>query len=274
MKLKRSYKIILAAWLAAQSFLAGAQTNSADAPVDYSSFSKFIADRNIFDPNRIAHEPNTPARVAHPAVRVPDSFSLVGIIGYGEGRLAGVYAFFDGSSLQYRKSAQLNDSIANFKISAIGPDSVTLVSGTNQTVLRIGEQLRDAGGGHWISMNGPTANYNNASRRNSNRSGSATGNRRRRNYSGNFNHDGNNSASSATMPGDSQTTDQNRSTPGDNMSPDNLVPPDDNIAPEPGTPDNTTAPGAETSPAPPADPNDPQAPLRALRANELQPTGH
>ena len=51
-------------------------------------------------------------------VRQADSFSLVGIIGYGEGRLAGVYAFFDGSSSQYQKTAQLNDSIATFKVAA------------------------------------------------------------------------------------------------------------------------------------------------------------
>jgi hypothetical protein len=256
MNLKRSYKIIFAAWFAAQSFLAGAQTNSADAPVDYSSFSKFIADRNIFDPNRVPHEPNTPVHVVHAPVRVPDSFSLVGVIGYGEGRLAGVYAFFDGSSLEYRKSAQVNDSIAAFKIAAIGPNSVTLTAGTNQTVLRIGEQLRDDGAGHWVSANGPTASYNNASRRNSGRGGFTNGNRRRRNYSGNSNRDGNNSASSQNASNNSQTPGQNLTVPNDSPAPDNMVPPEDNIAPDPNAPDNMAAPEIETPPAPPADTNE------------------
>ncbi|HEX3890036.1 MAG TPA: hypothetical protein VHX90_04210, partial [Verrucomicrobiae bacterium] len=57
MNLNRSNKIILAVVLAAQHFLAGAQTTNVLAPSDY---PKFILQRNIFDPNREPNVPYTP----------------------------------------------------------------------------------------------------------------------------------------------------------------------------------------------------------------------
>jgi hypothetical protein len=264
MNLNRSYKIALVALLAAKSFLVGAQTNSAAAPLDYSSFSKFIADRNIFDPNRVPHVPYTPTHVAPTlAARQPDSFSLVGIIGYGEGRLAGVYAFFDGSSVEFRKTAQLNDSIAIFKVSAIGPDSVTLVSDTNITVLKIGQQMRDAGGGHWLSASQASARYVNSSARNSGRTGT-TGSNRRRNNAGNFNRNGNGFAPSDN----SQAEDPNMIIQDDTVVPDDTTTPNDTVPP-----DNTAVPETTPFPAPSGDPNDPLTRLMQLRAQEQQQIG-
>jgi hypothetical protein len=270
MNLNRSSKIALIALLVAQGVWAGAQTNSADAAVDYSSFSKFIADRNIFDPTRVPHVPFQPRPVTTvpPVTRVPDSFSLVGIIGYGEGRLAGVYAFFDGSSLEYRKAAQVNDSIANFKISAIGPDSVTLLSGTNTTILRIGEQMHDTGGGHWLSDSESSARYNNVNGRNSGRNGFARGNRRRNNNynnnynSGNFTRNRNNFATSDNSQNSPPDDASMNVPPGADMNgPDDTSAPDDTPASnDTPMPDNTPAPDTDTSTAPASQP-------------ELQPTG-
>jgi hypothetical protein len=209
MNLNRIHKIILVTLFAAQSFLAAAQTNTAAAPLDYSTFTKFISDRNIFDPNRIPNRPwvKTPPRsivTTPPPPRAPDSFSLVGIIGYGEGSLAGAYAFFNGSSLQYQKTTKLNGSIASFKVADIAADSVTLVSGTNKTILAIGEQLQDDGTGHWVFANGTTGRYNNVNtgygrnqgRNNYNNNNYGGGRRRNNNYGGgnnggNFNNNGN-----------------------------------------------------------------------------------
>src|SRR5262245_16650 len=74
-----------------------AQTTNKSASADYSAF-KIITDRNIFNPQRHARvngqerkEANRPATV--------DSFSLVGTMSYAKG----TFAFFDGSSSEYRK---------------------------------------------------------------------------------------------------------------------------------------------------------------------------
>jgi hypothetical protein len=269
MNLNRSYKIVLAALFAAQYFLAVAQTTNAVAPAD---FPKFIADRNIFDPDR---EPNVPyvprprqVYNTSPIVRQPDSFSLVGIIGYGEGQMAGVHAFFNGTSLEYQKTAQLGDSIATFKVAGIAADSVTLVSGTNTMVLEIGEQLHDDGSGHWVFANGTTMRYNNSHGygRNSGRGGFGG---RRRNFSngnynaGNLNRFRNNFATSAGASDNSQVADQGMNSQNDNAAPDdnstqdNMAPDDNNVqdsnmaaqddnndnnAPDAGTQDNTPTP--------------------------------
>lgn len=253
MKLNRPCKIVLAALLAAQTFAADAQTTNAVAPADY---PKFIAQRNIFDPNRVPNVPWTPRpRQAYtpPVVRQVDSFTLVGIIGYGEGRMAGVYAFFDGTSPDYRKTAQMNDTIANFKITDIEADSITLMSDTNETtVLRIGDQLHNDGVGHWLSANGTAARYNNNGRYGSGRNG-RYGNRRRNygngsngnygsgNYNnGNYNRRGNYNNAASPASGGSQMDGQNLQNDGtapdntaspDNSPPDNMPPPPDDNAP-------------------------------------------
>jgi len=257
MKLDQSHKIVLVALLALQNFLVAAQTTNTLAPADY---PKFITDRNIFDPNRVPNRPWTslpPRPPSPPAPRQPNSFSLVGVIGYGEGRLAGVHVFFDGSSLQYQKEAQLNDSIANFKVSGISADFVTLVSGTNTMVLQIGEQLHDDTNGNWFFLNGTTVRYNDTgvsrfgNGRNSGRGGFG-GRRRNNNFSngdynngygnynnGNFNRGRNNFNSTAATSGDSQAQDQN-ATPSDGT----FIPIQDNSM----APDNSDAPDGTTPP--------------------------
>lgn len=255
MNLNRSYKIVLVALFVVKNFLAVAQTTNALAPAEY---PKFIATRNIFDSARVPNVPWTPSRTRPAYVRrvvnQVDSFSLVGIIGYGEGRLAGVYAFFDGTSPDYRKTAQLNDHIANFKITGISADSVTLMLDANgTTVLRIGEQLHNDGVGHWLSANGIAAHYSNAGGYGRNdRNGYGNGGRRRDNNfgndnynprssnSGNFNSGANNYAGSAAASGNSQANDPNTNSQNDNTSP------DDNAAPD----NSTTPPDVNANPEP------------------------
>ncbi len=58
------YKKWLALALALLNGLfAGAQSNGVPGPTAYSSFSRFITERNIFDPNRYAHNAARPLSV-------------------------------------------------------------------------------------------------------------------------------------------------------------------------------------------------------------------
>jgi hypothetical protein len=291
MNLNRSYKIVLVSLLVSWNFMAVAQTTNAIAP---SGYAKFIADRNIFDPNREPNVPWTPRpRTTYipPVVRQVDSFSLVGIIGYGEGRLAGIYAFFDGTSPDYRKTAQVNDTIANFKITGIAADSVTLMSDTNsETVLRIGEQLHNDGVGHWLTASGTAARYSDAGgggRNGRNGFGNGGGRRRNNNFGngnynarssngGNFNRGGNNNAGSAAVSDNSQANDPNVNSQNDNTAPDdNMAPSDGNTAPDTGTQNDTATPQTDQSSPPSGESNDPiLRRLQQQRAEELQQTGH
>ncbi len=107
---------------------------------DYSNF-QLIAQRNIFDPNRIPHR----VRSEGPPPKTTDSFGLVGVMSYDKG----TFAFFDGTSSSYRKALKLDDTIAGYKVANIDPNSVKLEAGTNQVELRVGMQMRHEENGHW-----------------------------------------------------------------------------------------------------------------------------
>lgn len=143
----RSFRRLLLVVLAtANGMFAAAQTTN--APANYSTFSKFISERNIFNPNRYARAANTPYRPRTRPVR-RNSFALAGTMSYDEGENAGSHAFFDGTSGDYRKVVQTNGTIAIFTVVDITPESVTLVFETNTTLLKIGGHMRDDGRGHW-----------------------------------------------------------------------------------------------------------------------------
>jgi len=118
-----------------------AQTN-APSLFAYDSF-RLITDRNIFNPRRSArYVPSERTRTR--AVRA-DSFALVGTLSYEKG----LFAFFDGSSPDYRKVLKEEDTIAGFKIAEIQPSYVKLASPTNQVELRVGMQLQHSDDGEW-----------------------------------------------------------------------------------------------------------------------------
>jgi hypothetical protein len=114
------------------------------------SFSAFqvISDRNIFNPNRYAR--SAPRTYTPRVTRHSTSFTLAGIMSYGQGETPGTYAFFDGTSPELRKVLQPAGVIADFKVAAITFDSVTLQRETNQTVLKVGMQMRQESAGHWL----------------------------------------------------------------------------------------------------------------------------
>jgi hypothetical protein len=101
----------------------------------YAQF-RIITERNIFDTTRSPRssrqerEPRSSARV--------QTFTLVGTLRYEKGP----YAFFDGSSPEFRKVLETGHKIAGHKITAIGQDAVTLQSGTNTLELPVGARMR------------------------------------------------------------------------------------------------------------------------------------
>lgn len=111
------------------------------AKPDYSAF-RIIPDRNVFDPNRVPHRPGMQPRPA----KTVESFALVGVMSYEKG----AFAFFDGTSSDYRKALKEADTIAGFKVTKIEDSAVKLLAGTNQVDLRVGMQLRREDAGDWV----------------------------------------------------------------------------------------------------------------------------
>ena len=104
---------------------------------DFESF-RIIAERNIFDPNRSARGDTRSTR-REPDRRVrTQSFALLGTMSYEKGR----YAFFDGSSSDYRKVVQPAGTIAGFKVAAVAPTCVRLETDAGRIIeLCVGMQL-------------------------------------------------------------------------------------------------------------------------------------
>ncbi len=124
-----------------------ADTTNAPAQTGFADF-QIVADRNIFNPNRYAR--SGPRTYTPRPARRTTSFTLTGIMSYGEGETPGTYAFFDGSSADFRQALQRGGTIANFKVSRVTLEAVTLQNDTNQFVLPIGHQLRLESPGHWV----------------------------------------------------------------------------------------------------------------------------
>jgi hypothetical protein len=75
-----------------------------------------------------------------------DALTLVGTMSYEKGS----FAFFDGTSAEYKKALKLTDAIAGYKVTNIAPDRVWLAAGTNELELHVGMQLRREEEGPWL----------------------------------------------------------------------------------------------------------------------------
>jgi hypothetical protein len=112
-----------------------------DGKIDYQSF-RIITERNIFDMSRTgAHFRNSP--IHHAKV---DYFTLVGTSSYEKGQ----FAFFDGSSSAYRQTCKPAESMAGYKITAIGSDYVELQATNSKTIkMAVGTTIRREDNGPW-----------------------------------------------------------------------------------------------------------------------------
>lgn len=118
---------------------ASAQATNSSSRLDLPSF-QIISDRNIFNPNRSGgsgrstrKEPEKPTKI--------ESFALVGTMSYEKGS----FAFFDGSSSEYRKVLKPSETIAGYKVTEIASDHVKLVStSTNGSDIKlaVGMQMK------------------------------------------------------------------------------------------------------------------------------------
>jgi hypothetical protein len=112
-----------------------------DAKDDFQSF-RLIQDRNIFDMSRTG-------RVSRrQTIHIPkvDDFTLVGTMSYEKGN----YAFFDGSSFEYRGTRKPAEQIAGYKVAVIASDYVDLQGTNNKTVrMPVGTTIRREDNGPW-----------------------------------------------------------------------------------------------------------------------------
>ena len=112
-------------------------------PFSYDAF-RIVAQRNIFDPNRRARSTTTEAPPERP--KRTEAFTLLGSIAYEKGD----FAFFEGTSSDYRKSVKAGDSIGGLKIAEVAPNHVTFEAGEGKTVqLPIGSQMKRVEGEEW-----------------------------------------------------------------------------------------------------------------------------
>jgi len=140
-------KIILALALASGG-VAFAQTDSGiPRPADYASFSRFVTDRNIFDPNRQPHSsstrPHTRTTRTRASLSAP-AFTLVGTMGYQKG----LFAFFSGNNDDIKKVLPVAGKIADYNVTQIVQGRVTLEA-TNKSEkfeLKIGDVMRQENG--------------------------------------------------------------------------------------------------------------------------------
>jgi hypothetical protein len=121
----------------------GGNSQNAATPAD-AKFDQFrlITERNIFNPNRIGR---VRATTEEKAPRV-DTIALVGTMEYEKG----VIAFFDSPDPALRKTLRAGQSVGEFKVAQIKPDSVELVRTDGKPVsLKVAQQLRRPEGGEW-----------------------------------------------------------------------------------------------------------------------------
>jgi hypothetical protein len=121
-----------------------AQETNAPARLDYSSF-KIVTERNIFNANRSSRSSRN--RDSRRAAKV-EAFTLVGTLSY-DSYEKGPFAFFDGTSSDFKKALKPEGTIAGYKIKDINGQGVALEAGTNRIELRVGMQMRREDEGEW-----------------------------------------------------------------------------------------------------------------------------
>jgi hypothetical protein len=139
------YLAPLAVLLAAAGFAPG--QSHVPGPDDYSAFSHFIAERNIFNPDRYPHEERDHHFSYHPPMgHSAPAFSFVGTMVYDKG----MFAFFDGNNDEYRKSLQAFGTIAGYTVQEITLTNVILAQGSNTLSLAVGSMMQRSRDGTWV----------------------------------------------------------------------------------------------------------------------------
>jgi hypothetical protein len=115
-------------------------------PNDYEGFSRFIADRNIFDPTRVPHRTGRHPVVVKTRDKRQPSFSFVGAMEYQKG----LFAFFDGNRGDYRLILQVSGKVAGYTVRQIALGAVKLEDADGKTLdLEVGHQMQQNRDGVW-----------------------------------------------------------------------------------------------------------------------------
>ncbi|HEY4414604.1 MAG TPA: hypothetical protein VGO57_02840 [Verrucomicrobiae bacterium] len=148
--MKLSQTILGAPLLSLALFFAGNASSVAQSSVpsdtDYSRFSQFIADRNIFDPSRYPHGGHS--TYVRPRSRSRNNsapaFALVGTMAYEKG----IFAFFSGNNEELTKILSVSGNIVGYTVTEITSDSVKLMGADKKEfTLKIGAGMRQGTGG-------------------------------------------------------------------------------------------------------------------------------
>ncbi|MCC7375429.1 MAG: hypothetical protein IT581_12310 [Verrucomicrobiales bacterium] len=120
-------------------------TNAPPLPAK-SDFERYrlIADRNIFNAGRSGRTGLAANKETKRPPRV-DTVALVGIMSYEKG----TFAFFEGSSSDFRKVLKPGGTIAGYTLREITPGAVQLQSGEKTLQLKVNSQLRREDDGEW-----------------------------------------------------------------------------------------------------------------------------
>ena len=126
------------------SLTAGAQETNPLRQADYAAF-RSISQQNIFNQYRVARRRETSRSKSTTPARMGEAFLLVGTMSYAKGD----FAFFDGTSAEYRQIVPPEGVIAGYKVTEIKPASVTLESSGQKFEMKVGTQLRRDDEGVW-----------------------------------------------------------------------------------------------------------------------------
>jgi hypothetical protein len=145
---------ILLAVMAGGSMASAQSNNKVPSPTDYAAFSRFVADRNIYDPNRQPHFTSTRPTTRTRTRTSPSApaFTFVGTMGYEKG----LFAFFSGNNADLKKVLPVSETIAGYTVAEISQGRVTLTT-TNQSEkleLKVGDVLRQENGKWALSRGG------------------------------------------------------------------------------------------------------------------------
>jgi len=135
--------LALAGGLAAQS---QSNRNGVPGSTEYTQFSRFITDRNIFDPNRYPRNGGR-TQVVRTRTRTRTAgapyVTLVGTMSYEKG----LFAFFDSNNQDMKTIIGAGDEIGIYTVKEISKNMVTLVSkDKKEFTMKVGEQMRQEGG--------------------------------------------------------------------------------------------------------------------------------
>lgn len=122
---------------------------AAGAPASGFDVFRIVAERNIFNPNRVG------LTRAAPEARPPriDEIALVGTVEFGGQRVA----LFESAEAAFRKSVREGETIGDFTVAKVGAAGIELAREGRTLPLRVAEQLRRPEGGEWSVVAAPDA---------------------------------------------------------------------------------------------------------------------